>query len=173
MCVFLYSHLSPQCKPCTFFRVFSPSTFTRNVGIEGEKLDQDGPCGRWLQGWQEDTSALLGLYYTFCVAFPLYEVAMGMAMGCLEAESVVVFSSEWRESAPRGGLEQKARYLPVAVSSLFYSSIPQKSILLRAARGIPLKPKSGCFPVCTDLSLDRYLTWSKHPSPHGALQCLT
>lgn len=118
-------------------------------------------------------SALLGLYYTCCVAFPLYEVAMGMAMGCLEAESVIVFSSEWRESAPRGGLEQKARYLPVAVSSLFYSSIPQKSILLRTARGIPLKPKSGCFPICTDLSLDRYLTWSKHPSPHGALQCLT
>lgn len=44
----------------------------------------------------------------------------------LDAHSVTVFSSEWRESTPRGGLEKKARYLPAVLSSLFYPITSQK-----------------------------------------------
>ena len=50
----------------------------------------------------------------------------GNRMRPLETQSVPVFSSEWRESAPRGGFEQKARYLPALSSSLFYPAPLQK-----------------------------------------------
>lgn len=69
----------------------------------------------------------------------------------LEAQSVTVFSSEWRESAPRGGLEQKARYLPAALSSLFYPTTPQKLTVPTPASRTSPKPVSGCSPLCSSL----------------------
>lgn len=73
-------------------------------------------------GWQEKIPPLpwhctIRSVTLICLCMKLQ---WGHRMWPLEAQSVTVFSSEWRESASRGGLEQKARYLSAALSSLFY-----------------------------------------------------
>ncbi|EFB23848.1 hypothetical protein PANDA_019611 [Ailuropoda melanoleuca] len=81
-----------------------------NVDTEGEKLDQDGP--QWEMG--AGSKKVLPLPWhcavpsvaLICLSVKLQS---GHRIWPLEAQSVTVFSSEWRESAPRGGLEQKAR----------------------------------------------------------------
>lgn len=68
---------------------------------------------------------------------PLHEVAVWAEEEAPETQSVPVFSSEWRESAPGGGSEQKARYLPAASSSSFYPVPLQKPDVLRQPEESP------------------------------------
>lgn len=109
------------------------------------------PSGRWVQ-----------MARTYFPSFPLPSPGALLDFPCdlehaqdiapsLETQSVTVFSSEWRESAPRGGHEQKARYLPAALSSLFYPATPQKPTVPIPAGRTSLKPMSGCFPLCSSL----------------------
>lgn len=116
-------------------------------------------------GWQEDTAPpcpgtvpyLRQPWYALCSKWQ-----WGHGVWPLEAQSVTVFSSEWRESSPRGGLEQKARYLSALCLHCSTPFYPQKPTVPRIARGIPLTPESGCFPLCSHLSLGGHLTRSKH-----------
>lgn len=118
------------------------------MGIEGEKLDQDG-----LQ-WEMGADGKNTLPFPSSGALPDFPCDLEHAQDIapsLEAQSVTVFSSEWRESAPRGSLEQKARYLPAALSSLFYPTTPEKPTVPRPAGRTSLKPVSVCFPLCSSL----------------------